>query len=112
MTPATPEQPAGHDEPDRLDALPDPVRRWLGREHPVTVEIDDEGALRTVSLPRWGDPDGQGYREVPFGVSFGDPTRHDGIAVPMTLTAGWWWGEPDWTDRTFFRATVDDVAWR
>lgn len=34
-----------------------------GTVHRVTIRVDDEGRLRTVELPRWGDPDGSGFRE-------------------------------------------------
>lgn len=83
-----------------------------GSVHELEVEIDADGLLRSVAFDRWGDPDGEGHRIVPFGVTLGDPIDRDGIAVPATFTAGWWWGAPDWAERAFFHAVVDEVCWR
>ncbi|MFS8585879.1 MAG: DUF6544 family protein, partial [Acidimicrobiia bacterium] len=62
------------------------VGRW---EHDVTVEVDDRGALRSISMPRWGDPDGTGYAERLFAVSFGGEVRADGFTLPRAIEAAW-----------------------
>lgn len=77
--------------------------------HQVTVRIDDEGALRSVSLPRWGNPDRKAHREVTFGVEMGGELRAGGQVVPTSLNAGWWFGTDRWAEGEFFRATIDAV---
>jgi len=82
-----------------------------GAEHRCTIDVAEDGTMRSVWFPRWGDPDRSGHREVPFGVTFGEPVDRDGVRVAGSLVAGWGWGEPDWADRAFFRATIDTVRW-
>src|SRR5690606_22528790 len=49
----------------------------------------DRGALRSISMPRWGDPDGTGYAERLFAVSFGGEVRADGFTLPRAIEAAW-----------------------
>lgn len=75
--------------------------------HEVTVRIDPDGALRSVTLPRWGDPGGGGFSEHPFGVEMAGEQAIAGIRVPLSLRAGWWFGTLRWDEGEFFRATID-----
>jgi hypothetical protein len=74
--------------------------------HRVTIDVDAPGALRSVWLPRWGNPDGGTFAEHPFGVEFGDPAVFDGYRIPTVLRAGWAYGSDAWPERVFFRATI------
>jgi hypothetical protein len=77
--------------------------------HEVTVAVSPEGRIETVSLPRWGDPDGTEHRLVPFGA-FADAERgFGGVTLPATFRAGWWFGVPRWEDGEFIRFTIDEV---
>jgi hypothetical protein len=80
-----------------------------GFAHAVTIVVDDLGALRSVSLPRWGDPDHRGFRDQPFGARFAEERRFDGHLVPTKMRAGWRFGTDRWDDGAFFRATIDAV---
>ncbi len=80
-----------------------------GFTHRVTVEVDHDGALRSVSLPRWGDPDGEGHREEIFGVAMDGSLRVGGQVLPTELRASWWFGSDRQADGEFFRATLDSV---
>ncbi len=75
--------------------------------HHVTVEIDDHGALRSVTLPRWGNPDKGPYAEHTFGVELGEERPFDGYLMPTRWRAGWWFGTDRWSEGEFFRATID-----
>ncbi|GAA1649276.1 hypothetical protein GCM10009790_33030 [Georgenia ruanii] len=76
------------------------------------MEIDDDGALRRVVLPRWGNADGGEYAEHVFTVSFaGEVAVATGGGgrqlLPRSLEASWSAGPG-----VFFRATLDGVRWR
>ncbi|TRW46105.1 DUF6544 family protein [Georgenia yuyongxinii] len=80
-----------------------PLGGWT---HPVEVEVDDDGAVRRIALPRWGDPSGDGFAERQFTVTFDGelPVVVDGgvVVLPRSLEAGW-----DTGIGVFFRATLD-----
>jgi hypothetical protein len=77
--------------------------------HRITLDIDDDGSLRSASLPRWGNPDKSAHAEHPFGVAFSGERTADGYTVPAELRAGWWFGTERWDEGEFFRATIDDI---
>ena len=74
--------------------------------HGVTIDVDERGALRSVLLPRWGNPDGGAFAEHPFGVEFGDPAVFDGYRIPTVVRAGWAYGSDAWPEGVFIRATI------
>jgi Family of unknown function (DUF6544) len=75
--------------------------------HRVTIGVNERGALRSVWLPRWGNPDGGAFAEHRFGVEFGSPAMFDGYRIPTVLRAGWGYGSDAWPEGVFFRATID-----
>jgi hypothetical protein len=83
-----------------------------GTDHRVTIDVDDHGALQSVSQDRWGDPDGGEFAVHPFGATFADERTFDGCTIPTTLYAGWSFGTGSWPDGVFFRATIDDARFR
>jgi hypothetical protein len=83
-----------------------------GLVHRVTVEVDDDGALRSVWLPRWGDAGGGAYAEQPFGVELDGEATFDGYTIPTRLRAGWGYGTDGWDDGVFVRATIDRADYR
>jgi hypothetical protein len=74
--------------------------------HQVTVGIDNEGRLRTVTLPRWGNPDKKPHHEHVFGVEMSNERSFGGYLIPATLRAGWWYGSDRWSDGEFYRAEL------
>lgn len=80
--------------------------------HHMTIEVDEQGALRSLWQPRWGNPGGRGFAEHPFGVELADESRFDGYTIPTTLRAGWGYGTDAWPDGVFFRATIDGARYR
>ena len=56
--------------------------------HHVTIEVDDRGAVRSLWLPRWGNPDGGAFAEHPFGGELGGEATYEGYTIPTTLRGG------------------------
>ncbi|WSY15506.1 hypothetical protein OG928_29265 [Embleya sp. NBC_00896] len=60
-----------------------------GYPQEVTVTVTPSGALASVSLPRWGNPDGGPFREHRFVASFDGEATWDGFLLPTGIHAGW-----------------------
>ncbi|MFI6586141.1 DUF6544 family protein [Embleya sp. NPDC050493] len=60
-----------------------------GYAQEVTVAVAPSGALASVSLPRWGNPDGRRHREHRFTATFDGEVPHGGFLVPTGISAGW-----------------------
>ena len=58
----------------------------------VTIHVGLDGALREVSLLRWGDVDGPPARLVPYGFRVEEEQTFDGVTIPSRLTGGWHYG--------------------
>lgn len=78
-----------------------------GFDHEITIEVDDEGVLRSVALPRWGNPDKGPHREHVFGVLLDGERDVGGQRLPAGLRAGWWLGSDRWDEGEFFRCSID-----
>lgn len=78
----------------------------------MELRVAADGQLRSVSMMRWGDPDGNGtFARHPFGVELShSETFPDGLTVPTTLRGGWGWGTDHWEAGEFFRARVTDAV--
>lgn len=64
----------------------------------LTVTVEDDGRLASVSLMRWGDRTDDGtYGLVPFGVNVLGEGRFGGYTIPTRIGGGWWFG----TERYF-----------
>lgn len=76
----------------------------IGRGH-ATIRVAPDGQLRSVTMQRWGDPFGSGYREHTFEVTFGGEYRVAGLAIPDQCCAAWF----DTRGRRyqFYRASID-----
>ncbi|MUL41535.1 hypothetical protein FZ103_10165 [Streptomonospora sp. PA3] len=73
---------------------------------PLTLLTDHDGALRSVSLPRWKQERGR-WSEVPFGMEVLAAATFGGVTVPSRGRAGWWFGSARFKQGEFFRFTVD-----
>lgn len=68
------------------------------------LTIDERGALRTVSLMRWGDAGQDHFGYIPFGGEIHAERRFGDLALPSSVTVGWWFGTPRF--EPFFEATI------
>lgn len=66
-----------------------------GDSIPVTIRVGHDGALREVTLERWGTVDVPSARPIPYGFEVLDDATCEGITIPARLRGGWWYG----TDR-------------
>jgi hypothetical protein len=75
----------------------------------VRYEIDSLGHVRSVALPRWGDPDNNGQFAVhAFGGPMSEHETFDGVTIPTRGAVGWHFGEPGWEAGEFFRFHITD----
>ncbi|MDF5755062.1 DUF6544 family protein [Spongiactinospora sp. TRM90649] len=77
----------------------------------VTLTVAPSGALRSVTVPRWGDPDRTGYGLHDFGVECEGEATFSGFTVPATLRGGWWPGSARWSQGEFIRFAVADAVY-
>jgi hypothetical protein len=79
----------------------------------ITFALGDTGQVETLSLPRWGNPDGKAFGYTDFGGITEEERTFDGYMIPSRLRIGWYFG----TDRfesegEFFRVTIDEAVYR
>ena len=55
----------------------------------VTLRIDGAGAVRSVSVMRWGNV-GQDFGYIPFGGDMHAERRFSDLVLPSEVTVGWW----------------------
>jgi hypothetical protein len=73
--------------------------------HPeLRLGIDQVGALRNVSLDRWGNVGQRGFGYIPSGGDILAEQRFGDYVVPSHMTVGWWYGTPRY--EPFFEAVV------
>lgn len=75
--------------------------------------VNENGELKTVSMLRWGNPDNGKFRYVPFGGLIEESGTFDGYTIPTKVRVGWYFGSERFdSEGEFFRATIDDAAYR
>ena len=74
----------------------------------VRVRIDEHGAIRTVSAPRWGNAGEKTFRSIPFGGDVHAERRFGDLVLPSTLSVGWWFDTARY--KPFFRAGIRTVT--
>lgn len=84
-----------------------------GKSHVLSLEIDPAGRLTALSMNRYGNPPGGGFREERFGGRFAEEATFEGVTIPSECEIGWW---PDCerfeSEGLFFRATIDSATFR
>lgn len=83
-----------------------------GRTFAPTLTVAADGRLLAIELPRWGDPDGGGFRELPFGGRFSAERTFGGFTIPTACRAGWHFGTAQEAEGEFFRAEILAAAFR
>jgi hypothetical protein len=77
----------------------------------VTITVGDDGRLLEVTFPRWGDPDGEGFRQGVFRVACDAERRFGAHTITSRLRAGWG-DEQGWDGEEFFRAEIEAARFR
>jgi len=85
----------------------------LGERSEVTIELDASRSLKTLSMPRWGNPDGGEFKVVDFGVIVEENRRFEGFTVPGKIRAGWFFGTERFeSEGEFFRGSIDSAEFK
>jgi hypothetical protein len=75
--------------------------------------LDQTGRLKSLKLPRWGNPDGAESRYVDFGGILEEEGTFCGYTIPTRLRIGWYFGSDRFEpEGEFLRATIDDAIYR
>jgi hypothetical protein len=84
-----------------------------GETADLALTIDDRGGVKTLRLPRWGNPGGREFHYVDFGGVVEQEGRFRGYTIPTRLRVGYYVGTGRFeSDGEFFRVTIDDAAYR
>lgn len=70
----------------------------------VRLRIDADGAMRSSCLMRWDNGDHGRHGYIPCGGDAHAEQRFGDIVIPSRLTAGWWYGTPQYDP--FFEAEI------
>jgi hypothetical protein len=73
----------------------------------LKLGIDAAGAVRTVSVMRWGNSGQERFGYIPFGGHVHAERRFGDVVLPSRVTIGWWFGTPRYAP--FFEATILSV---
>ena len=63
-----------------------------GEAGELALTIDDNGGLKTLTLPRWGNPGGTEFRYVDFGGVVEEESRFGAYNIPTRLRVGYYVG--------------------
>jgi hypothetical protein len=80
-----------------------------GAEESVTLRIDEQGAVREVTMQRWGD--GQQRRPYGFAVR-AERTMLGGVTIPTEVDGGWGYGSESYDQSQASRFEVVQAALR
>lgn len=95
---------AGHPRAD-FEAFGEPIE--------LTLAVDGDGRLESLWLPRWGNPQDEGFRYASFGAVVEEERTFAAYTVPTRLRAGWYFGEDRFeSDGEFFRATITQLKYK
>jgi hypothetical protein len=70
----------------------------------LRLSIAANGALRAVSVMRWGNVGQDHFGYIPFGAGIHAEQRFGEFTLPSRVTVGWWFGTPRY--EPFFEATI------
>jgi hypothetical protein len=85
-----------------------------GETAELDLNADTTGRLRSVHLPRWGNPEGgTAFHYADFGGVLEEEGTFGGYTIPTRVRVGWYFGSDRFaSDGEFFRATIDDARYR
>jgi hypothetical protein len=79
----------------------------------VTFGIDATGAAKTLSAPRWGNPEAAAFHYATFGGFADNEATFGGYTVPTSFRAGWYFGSDRFEpEGEFFRAAIDSAEYK
>lgn len=93
-----------HPGSDENSAVAEWSVRGLALRPEITVGPD--GALLSVTMPRWANPNREPWGEYPFGGIIEEEAEIRGVRIPRRVRAGYFPRSDRWADGEFFRATI------
>ncbi|MGM0650839.1 MAG: DUF6920 family protein [Bacteroidota bacterium] len=86
----------------------------FGKPVTLTMHIEDNGKLKTVSMQRWGKLDNnKTFEYMPFGGNMLKEQQFAGYTIPTTINVGWLFGTDQFkTKGEFFRADIKEVSFK
>lgn len=78
----------------------------------VTLTIDAAGALSSIRMTRWGNPDGTEFAHHVFGATMDGEFTAGGITLPREVIAGWHYQTSRWAEGQFIRYILDHARYR
>ena len=79
----------------------------------VALWLADEGRLLNISLPRWGNPEGNSFSLFEFGAKIEEERTFGAYTIPSKFRAGWYFGSDRFEEQgEFFRCTIDKADFR
>jgi hypothetical protein len=92
------------------------VAEWrVGEEtRPVTLTIGPDGAISSLTMPRWAQPTGHPWGEYLFGGTLEDEVEFGGIKLGTRMSGGYFYGTDEWRSPAgeFFRAQITRATFR
>jgi hypothetical protein len=90
------------------------VAEWTVADQvlPVEIRVGPNGALRSVTMRRWANPNGRPWGAYPCGGSVEREVDFGGITLPAQHRAGYFFGTSEWSEGEFFRATITDATFQ
>jgi hypothetical protein len=74
----------------------------------VRVQIDEHGAIRTVTALRWGNAGEKTFQYIPFGGEIHAERRFGDLVLPSSASVGWCFDTPRYAP--FFHAEISAVT--
>ena len=79
----------------------------------VDFGIDAAGAPKTLSAPRWGNPEGAAFHYATFGGFAENEATFGGYTIPTSFRAGWRFGSDRFElEGEFFRAMIESAIYK
>jgi hypothetical protein len=84
-----------------------------GKPVELTFGVNHLGQPQTVTLQRWGNPEGTEFHAADFGGIVEQEGTFGGYTIPTHLRIGWYYGSDRFeSEGEFFRVTVDEASYR
>ena len=74
------------------------------------LRIGPDGAIRSVTMARWGNPGNNPWGDYPCGGTLDEDTDFGGIKIPTRIRAGYFFGTSRWEQGEFFRAQITSAT--
>ena len=84
-----------------------------GESADIDYVVDEKGGLKTVNMPRWGNPEGAEFHYANRGGMVEQEGKFGGYTIPTRMRIGWYFGSERFaSEGEFFRVTIDDASYR